>query len=91
MGRRHTNGGEGARGNGRKGQDSYQTRKIEKFNYKWYGDHRGLHRVVRRQRRMYIRDRPGTVYRHLRLSKACLLYTSPSPRDRQKTRMLSSA
>ena len=26
-----------------------------------------------------------------RLGKACLLYTSPSPRDRQKSRMPSSA
>ena len=28
---------------------------------------------------------------HLRLKEACLLYTSPSPRDRQKSRMPSSA
>ena len=29
--------------------------------------------------------------KHLGLLKACLLYTSPSPRDRQKSRMPSSA
>ena len=34
-----------------------------------------------------IRDGP----RLRALSKACLLYTSPSPRDRQKSRMPSSA
>ena len=28
---------------------------------------------------------------HLRLLKYCLLYTSPSPRDRQRSRMPSSA
>ena len=28
---------------------------------------------------------------HFRKTSACLLYTSPSPRDRQKTRMPSSA
>ena len=32
---------------------------------------------------------PATVYR--KLVTACLLYTSPSPRDRQKSRMPSSA
>ena len=36
-----------------------------------------------------------TNYTHLRIdlsdNKACLLYTSPSPRDRQKSRMPSSA
>src|SRR5665213_4412013 len=29
--------------------------------------------------------------RHRRVSRGCLLYTSPSPRDRQKSRMPSSA
>ena len=32
-----------------------------------------------------------TGYDDLRLTNACLLYTSPSPRDRQKSRMPSSA
>ena len=31
------------------------------------------------------------VIRNSRMSKGCLLYTSPSPRDRQKYRMPSSA
>ena len=33
---------------------------------------------------------PGLVFR-LKRPKTCLLYTSPSPRDRQKSRMPSSA
>ena len=33
----------------------------------------------------------GEVYRYTLESKTCLLYTSPSPRDRQKSRMPSSA
>ena len=32
-----------------------------------------------------------TVYFHNSFFKICLLYTSPSPRDRQKSRMPSSA
>ena len=35
-----------------------------------------------------IFDHPQT---HYQLIKSCLLYTSPSPRDRQKSRMPSSA
>ena len=31
------------------------------------------------------------LYRHMIKNVACLLYTSPSPRDRQKSRMPSSA
>ena len=31
------------------------------------------------------------MQRELRTAEACLLYTSPSPRDRQKSRMPSSA
>ena len=38
------------------------------------------------------RYRPGTVaLREIRRYQNCLLYTSPSPRDRQKSRMPSSA
>ena len=33
----------------------------------------------------------GVIVRHFQLGKDCLLYTSPSPRDRQKSRMPSSA
>ena len=35
------------------------------------------------------RDRPPVMYRYL--SKVCLLYTSPSPRDKRQSRMPSSA
>ena len=43
-----------------------------------------------------VRSSNGTVFlvsvnRRLDRSKICLLYTSPSPRDRQKSRMPSSA
>ena len=34
---------------------------------------------------------PNTTDRHQRRYRFCLLYTSPSPRDRQKSRMPSSA
>ena len=34
---------------------------------------------------------PGVETLHTDLADACLLYTSPSPRDRQKSRMPSSA
>ena len=33
----------------------------------------------------------GTLRREMEGTKGCLLYTSPSPRDRQKSRMPSSA
>ena len=34
----------------------------------------------------------GRIYAHMdRLTKCCLLYTSPSPRDRTRSRMPSSA
>ena len=36
-------------------------------------------------------DRDYLVYQDERFSYTCLLYTSPSPRDRQKSRMPSSA
>ena len=41
-----------------------------------------------------IHDEPlpeGTKIRRFRVDNTCLLYTSPSPRDRQKSRMPSSA
>ena len=43
--------------------------------------------------RILIADGNATIRKLLRhgLSEACLLYTSPSPRDRQKSRMPSSA
>ena len=40
----------------------------------------------------YIRSRDGNItYTFAGLRRSCLLYTSPSPRDRQKSRMPSSA
>ena len=44
--------------------------------------------------KMPIRPQPNYAYRNngdITFSNACLLYTSPSPRDRQKSRMPSSA
>ena len=41
-----------------------------------------------------VEDKKSGEYRlshHLDLKTGCLLYTSPSPRDRQKSRMPSSA
>ena len=35
--------------------------------------------------------KPGEIFCVMGLSGSCLLYTSPSPRDRQKSRMPSSA
>ena len=46
-----------------------------------------INRYMKREGKVWIRifpDKPIT-------SKPCLLYTSPSPRDRQKSRMPSSA
>src|SRR5665213_3700804 len=43
-------------------------------------------------RRAVLFDRPGAFERvEVAFDKGCLLYTSPSPRDRQKSRMPSSA
>ena len=39
----------------------------------------------------YARNRIGVPVRAQLYLKGCLLYTSPSPRDRQKSRMPSSA
>ena len=41
-------------------------------------------------RRGMVIAKPGSITPHTKF-KACLLYTSPSPRDRQKSRMPSSA
>ena len=46
-----------------------------------YYDGQGFYRVVR----------PDNDPRNMGMSLICLLYTSPSPRDRQKSRMPSSA
>ena len=40
---------------------------------------------------VFERHSPVAVMHFAALSQVCLLYTSPSPRDRQKTRMPSSA
>ena len=44
--------------------------------------------VLRRVKRL---EESGVIDRYVALVKPCLLYTSPSPRDRQKSRMPSSA
>jgi len=41
--------------------------------------------------RVQAEDAPEIVSSHLRDGKPCLLYTSPSPRDRTRSRMPSSA
>src|SRR5678810_1428278 len=40
---------------------------------------------------LYVNSPGGSVYSGLAIYDTCLLYTSPSPRDRQKSRMPSSA
>ena len=40
---------------------------------------------------MRATDVHGAVHLHHAINEVCLLYTSPSPRDRQKSRMPSSA
>ena len=63
-----------------------------------------LSKLPRQYQRQIVKyqtdEKPGTIIvdtnaKHLHLvledGKACLLYTSPSPRDRQKSRMPSSA
>ena len=40
---------------------------------------------------IYIEKKISQYKKFLKSSKNCLLYTSPSPRDRQKSRMPSSA
>ena len=47
--------------------------------------------VQNAQHMAHLRPRTGVVQRVLTHSLHCLLYTSPSPRDRQKSRMPSSA
>ena len=45
-----------------------------------------------REPHLYGSEQPlGLAYVETKLLKYCLLYTSPSPRDRQKSRMPSSA
>ena len=39
----------------------------------------------------YCRDKLAAVEQQIKVLDGCLLYTSPSPRDRQKSRMPSSA
>ena len=53
-----------------------------------------LYVADRGNRRIQVFDGEGNVLREIRIDvpvEACLLYTSPSPRDRQKSRMPSSA
>ena len=50
-----------------------------------------LHRVYTDRRTIYETDAGETTITETVDFKSCLLYTSPSPRDRQKSRMPSSA
>ena len=52
--------------------------------------HRGNH-PRNDQQRFHIPAQVILIRPHLNQVEACLLYTSPSPRDRQKSRMPSSA
>ena len=51
-----------------------------------------VYRTFLEEKKMWNKD-TGRMYAHNIISwhKDCLLYTSPSPRDRQKSRMPSSA
>ena len=40
---------------------------------------------------LFDADAPNTVANFVKLAKDCLLYTSPSPRDKRQSRMPSSA
>ena len=57
-------------------------------------DHTDLHQIVASVPGIYIRQEDGYGLRPnigIRGATTCLLYTSPSPRDRLKSRMPSSA
>ena len=54
----------------------------------YYQRNRNRINAALRQRRL---DDPDWAERQRARNRACLLYTSPSPRDRQKSRMPSSA
>ena len=76
-----------------------------KYNFKSMGFTENLSKVVQAEKISHVRPTPmasvkGTNQVSLRnsrhekfepITKSCLLYTSPSPRDRQKSRMPSSA
>ena len=50
------------------------------------------HLIAKGVKGVYVGGSSGEcIYQHVDERKACLLYTSPSPRDRQKSRMPSSA
>ena len=49
------------------------------------------HLVVRLMNENYMEEKPSVEEILIVFSITCLLYTSPSPRDRQKSRMPSSA
>ena len=51
----------------------------------------GIHDDISRSRDAALRARWTRWIAYVSLRKTCLLYTSPSPRDRQKSRMPSSA
>ena len=58
---------------------------------KWQMDHylRNKEKIKQKARERYREQKRNELYE--KKANACLLYTSPSPRDRQKSRMPSSA
>ena len=54
----------------------------------WFRLNNGMQHAVSSQREWLLSG--NSIFREGRMN-ACLLYTSPSPRDRQKSRMPSSA
>ena len=61
------------------------------FRVKLENDHVVLGYISGKMRMNYIRILPGDKVTVEMTPYDCLLYTSPSPRDRQKSRMPSSA
>ena len=50
-----------------------------------------LHAEIKEAVAYYFHQKARSVYAELKATRACLLYTSPSPRDRTRSRMPSSA
>ena len=57
-----------------------------KHSVEWWGKGRGVSRIMRK-----TGQRTGAQNPHTRGGRSCLLYTSPSPRDKRQSRMPSSA
>jgi len=55
------------------------------------GHRRARPNKARRTKRLHIRKNLRMNYKEIAETRVCLLYTSPSPRDRTRSRMPSSA